>query len=125
MHLVGKDDRVRAEMIAREELIPLRFLLKLVRKLVTAGIIKSHRGRSGGYSLAKPADQITVLETVEAVSGKISFNRCILEPAACSLHRTETCSFHHFFVELQDEFRAKLLKKNFSELHCTMGESRP
>ena len=55
--------------------MPDRFLLHIMRMLVTAGVVKSMRGRDGGYKLAKPASQITLLEIVEAIDGPIGANR--------------------------------------------------
>ena len=55
--------------------MPDRFLLHIMRMLVTAGVVKSMRGRDGGYQLAKPASKITLLEIVEAIDGPIGANR--------------------------------------------------
>lgn len=51
--------------------MPDRFVLQIMRLMVTAGIVKSTRGVQGGYQLAKPADQISLLEIVEAIDGTI------------------------------------------------------
>jgi Rrf2 family protein len=57
--------------IAHKRKIPERFLLKVLKPLVSAGILNSIKGPNGGYSLARPANDITVLEVVEAVDGAI------------------------------------------------------
>jgi Rrf2 family protein len=57
--------------IAKKRDIPERFLLKVLKPLVSAGILDSIKGPNGGYSLARPANEITVLEVVEAVDGAI------------------------------------------------------
>lgn len=44
---------------------------KLLRKLVVAGIVKSVPGNSGGFTLARPVGQISILEVVEALEGRI------------------------------------------------------
>jgi Rrf2 family protein len=51
--------------------IPDRFLLKVLKPLVSAGVLESIKGPNGGYRLAKPASKITLLEIVEAVEGPI------------------------------------------------------
>jgi Rrf2 family protein len=56
---------------AREEGIPERFLLKIFKPLVAARILRSVKGPNGGYSLARPAKDITLLEVVEAVDGPV------------------------------------------------------
>jgi Rrf2 family protein len=54
--------------------MPDRFVLQVMRLLVTAGIVKSLRGVNGGYTLAKPANKISLLEIVEAIDGPIEAN---------------------------------------------------
>jgi Rrf2 family protein len=51
--------------------MPERFLLQVLRSLVNEGLLKSTRGVDGGYRLAKPQSQITLLEIVEAIDGPI------------------------------------------------------
>ena len=51
--------------------MPERFLLQILRNLVTHGILQSHRGVEGGYSLERPAEQISLLELIEAVDGPL------------------------------------------------------
>jgi Rrf2 family protein len=53
--------------------IPHQFLEQIFNRLGKAGIIKSTRGKSGGYELAKPPGQITVLHIVTALEGDIEF----------------------------------------------------
>ncbi len=51
--------------------MPERFLLQVLRTLVNEGVLKSTRGVDGGYRLAKPLSQITLLEVVEAIDGPV------------------------------------------------------
>ena len=60
-----------ARMIAWEHLLPVRFLLKVLRPLVAAGVLKSVRGPGGGYRLSRSPSNISVLEIVEAIDGPI------------------------------------------------------
>ena len=57
--------------IAAARGIPERFLLKVLKPLVSARVLLSIKGPNGGYRLAKPADEITMLEILEAVDGPI------------------------------------------------------
>ena len=51
--------------------MPGKFVLQIMRQLVTSGIVTSTRGRDGGFQLAKPANKISLLEIIEAVEGRI------------------------------------------------------
>lgn len=51
--------------------MPERFLLQILRNLVTHGILTSTRGVEGGYALDRPPDQISLLEVIEAIDGPI------------------------------------------------------
>jgi Rrf2 family protein len=67
----GQDRPVASHHIAQARGIPERFLLKVLKPLVSARVLLSVKGPNGGYRLAKPAAKITVLEVVEAVEGPI------------------------------------------------------
>src|SRR5436190_23714908 len=51
--------------------MPERFLLQILRNLVTHGILNSTRGVEGGYTLERPADQISLLDVIEAIDGPL------------------------------------------------------
>ena len=51
-----------------------KFVLQVMRLLVLAGIVTIRRGVQGGYTLAKPANKITLLEIVQAIDGPIGAN---------------------------------------------------
>ena len=62
---------IRAEQISKEYGISFEYLLKILQQLVKANVLKSKRGPRGGFSLARPATKITILEIIEAVDGPI------------------------------------------------------
>ncbi len=70
--------------IAKRQEIPEYYLSKLIIPLKSAGLIHSERGAGGGYSLAKPASEITVLTVVEVLEGHTSLLECTADPATCS-----------------------------------------
>lgn len=71
LHLVGDTEPVPIGELARRGEIPSQFLEQLFATLRRAGILRSQRGVRGGYSFAKPADQVTVLEVVELLDGPL------------------------------------------------------
>jgi Rrf2 family protein len=66
------DQPIPVGEIARRREIPPQFLEQLVATLRRGGVLRSQRGVKGGYTLARAADQITVLEVVELLDGALS-----------------------------------------------------
>jgi Rrf2 family protein len=64
-----KDYPVASHIIADDRDIPERFLLKVLKPLVSAQILHSIKGPNGGYRLARRPDEITMLEVIEAAEG--------------------------------------------------------
>ena len=62
---------VRAEEISKEYNISVEYLLKILRQLAMANILRSKRGPCGGFSLARPADKITMLQIIEVIDGPV------------------------------------------------------
>jgi Rrf2 family protein len=66
-----KDQPIASHIIAQKRGIPERFLLKVLKPLVSAQVLLSVKGPNGGYRLARPASDISILEILEAVDGPI------------------------------------------------------
>jgi Rrf2 family protein len=73
VHMAGHkgDQPLASHLIAREQGLPEKFLLKSLKLLVSRGVLKSIKGPNGGYQLAKAPKDITLLEIIEAVDGPI------------------------------------------------------
>ena len=66
------DTPIQARQIAEHLGIPTDSALKILQAMVRQRIIQSQLGRAGGYMLTRPAQQVTLLEIVEAIDGPIS-----------------------------------------------------
>jgi Rrf2 family protein len=86
--------------IARQEEISEKYLSLIVIPLRTSGLINSTRGAHGGYMLARPPEQITVEQIVEAIEGKPSLVDCIGNSARCS--RAGECVTRDIWAALGD-----------------------
>jgi Rrf2 family transcriptional regulator, cysteine metabolism repressor len=86
-HLARKDGEVPISLgsIADAEGLPLAYLEHLVQRLRRAGLVESRRGAHGGYSLAQPADAISMADVVRALEGEIAPIECISSAADGSL----------------------------------------
>jgi Rrf2 family protein len=68
----GPDNPVRAEDVAAAQDMPVAFVLTILSDLRRAHLVRSHRGRMGGYSLAQPAAQITIADIARAIEGPLA-----------------------------------------------------
>jgi len=112
----GKGEVVEAQEIAGQENIPLRFLLKILRQLGQAGIVKSYRGVGGGFSLARAPEDITLLDVVEAVEGPVKINRCLIDPKYCTSQRGGRCAIHQELSLIQNDIIARLGTVSFQKI---------
>lgn len=118
LHLckLGFGEKVEAKVISEDEGIPLRFLLKLLRKLIQVDILRSYRGIRGGYAINKLPEQITLKDVIEAIDGPVCVNRCVIEPNFCNLNKSDVCIIHRAMTKVQKNLNAELESINFSQL---------
>lgn len=77
--------------IAEGTKVPPGYLSKVLQTLGRAGLVRSQRGLGGGFVLARPADQITALEVVDAVDPFVRIRSC---PLGLPQHRERLCPLH-------------------------------
>lgn len=87
--------------VAKARAIPKPFLAKIFQSLSRSGILRSHRGVGGGFSLAKPAKELSLLEVVEAIEGKIAINSCLLLGGCQNCGSIDNCPVGSVWVEAQ------------------------
>ncbi|MBF0457254.1 MAG: Rrf2 family transcriptional regulator [Nitrospirae bacterium] len=100
--------------IAREKLIPESFLAKILQKLAKAGIIRSIRGAKGGFVLIKHPRDITLLDIIEAITGKVVINRCSTEEGRCVL--INNCPTFPIWHEIKQMVEERLKHYDFQTL---------
>jgi Rrf2 family protein len=66
------DGPVKGDQIASAQDIPLNFLENILLDMRQAGLVRSQRGREGGYWLARPADAVAVADVIRAVEGPLA-----------------------------------------------------
>ncbi|HEY6465402.1 MAG TPA: SUF system Fe-S cluster assembly regulator [Candidatus Acidoferrales bacterium] len=73
----AQDARLRtARDLAAETKLPLPTVSKLLKQLLTSGLLVSHRGTKGGYVLAKSAREIPVMDVIAAFEGPVALTEC-------------------------------------------------
>lgn len=113
-YLTKHSGRCDAKSISDAMRVPLRFCLKILRDLVQAGMVCSFKGAKGGYTLARPAREITLREVIESVEGPYMLSRCQKSEYSCG--RTH-CSLHSIYEEISKKVRNELESYNF-EMIC-------
>ena len=72
-----------AREVAAEAHLPLPVVSKVLKMLARRGLLVSHRGAKGGYSLARPPAEITAAEMIAALEGPIGLTECAAHPGQC------------------------------------------
>lgn len=109
--------------IAKAEDIPKKFLEKILQDLTHKGIVHSRRGAQGGYSLARPRDQITFREIIEAVEGPVSMNTCLGDHIDCSIY--EKCGMLWVWREAQRRVIDLFSKTTLADIPVPRGPIPP
>lgn len=112
----GEGAKLDAKTISQRGFIPLRFLLKLLRKLIQGNIVRSYRGVNGGYALLKNSKDINVRQVIEAVDGPICINRCLINDDFCNASRSPKCNIHKRLEIVQNNLIRELENISFFDL---------
>ena len=123
VHLAGMPEHEPALVtdIANEHGIPKKFLDTILGELRNAGLVRSKRGRGGGYLLARSAHRITVGEIVRALDGPIAPIRCVSKNyyercGDCSDEKK--CAVYLVMVQVRDAMADVLDKRSLAEMRA-------
>jgi Rrf2 family protein len=101
-----KEGHLMARQIAECTGVPLPYLSKILNALVHAGLVKAKRGYQGGFSLAEPAEALTLGRIATVVEGPGWLQSCLLGLDVC---QAETpCPAHALAITLRDQVRTEL-----------------
>ena len=84
------DEVVPFREVARRMDVPEDFLAKILKTLLGKKMVRSTRGAHGGYALARPPREISMLDVIEAVEGPVKVNVCQDSHDACKLSKACT-----------------------------------
>ena len=107
-------DRRKAREIASEMDIPHRYLTQILANLVQQGVLTAVAGPTGGYVLARPPEDITLLEVVEAAEGSIGLEQCVLRGGPCSWENS--CPVHIPWARAQTALAEQLAATTFADM---------
>ncbi|MCJ7788977.1 MAG: Rrf2 family transcriptional regulator [Candidatus Atribacteria bacterium] len=106
--------------IAQKEEISEKYLSHLVISLKASGLISSSRGAHGGYRLAKPPSQITLMEIVQILEGNLSLVECVKNPSICS--RVSKCVTRDIWGKLDEKISDVLSSVTLEDLVSSQKE---
>lgn len=112
-----ENEKAATGLIAEDQKIPPSFLAKIISQLSIAGLIHTSRGARGGVSLAKPADDISILDIIEAIDGPIFLNECTENSNSCPF--LDSCPLQEIWCEARTELVDKLSSATFSRRNVT------
>lgn len=82
------------------------FLAKVVQVMTQAGLLDSYRGPTGGVSLARPAEEISVKEIIVALDGPALFEKCVLGLPGCGVE--QPCPLHDQWSQVRGCLSSRL-----------------
>ncbi len=106
--------------ICRTRKLPKQYCTKIFGMLVRANLIDAVRGKGGGYALARPPDEISLLSVIEAVEGPLAVNLCQSDPPKCS---EPGCPVYPVWTKVQQQVSTILAGKTLGELITAGGAS--
>jgi Rrf2 family protein len=114
--LMSQDERATysSTVLHRRLGIPRKYLQRLLTDLVRSGLLRSTRGRAGGYALARGVRRITLAQIVDAVEGFAAKPSCLFGFRVCPLDNP--CALHDLWVSSQREQIALLARTRLSDL---------
>jgi Rrf2 family protein len=124
------DGALPAARLAEYHGVPSAYLAKHLQALARAGVLETVKGPRGGYRLARPAAEITVLEVVEAIDGNEPAFRCTEirrrgPTAAPARDYRMACGIHRVFTRADDAWRAELSGTTIADLLTGVVEEAP
>ncbi len=130
---VGDGSAPSVQELATFQQIPRAFVAKLFTKLEKAGLVSSAEGAKGGYALARPAREITVLDVVDAVDGHKKLFDCANIRSNCILFNDNRpseknqgiCNIHQVMLEAEHAVRTSLASHNLADINGKISELVP
>lgn len=120
VYLAQYPDRPRTnQQIARVARVPVGYLAKVLQSLSKAGLIRSRRGLGGGFTLAKPAREVTIYEIVQAVDPIPRLTSC---PLNLKAHRERLCPLHRRLDNAWELVEQSFRQTTLWELIAEAGE---
>ncbi len=110
------------KQIAAQEDIPTHFLAKILQQLARKGLLRSSKGPTGGFSLRVPADEIRLVDIVEALDGLSDYEKCASGLSECSDEMP--CALHDSWKALRSRIMDYLGRNTIADLAKALEQKR-
>ncbi|MBS4060063.1 MAG: Rrf2 family transcriptional regulator [Bacteroidetes bacterium] len=113
MIIVAKNDnKANVVQIADLTKSSKHHVAKIFQRLVKDGLLDSHRGPSGGFSLRKSPSEITLLEIYESIEGRIEVTSCPHDKHICPF---EKCIMDNVTKKMTSDFKDHLKNNTIAD----------
>src|SRR5215510_12358914 len=115
-HLATHNDvaSTSARAIAEEYNIPLELMAKVLQKLARRGLLASHQGTRGGYTLSKTPSSISVADIIQAIDGPLTVTACSTGDDQCEQYKR--CNVRDPLWRIKDRIIAALATVSLAEI---------
>jgi FeS assembly SUF system regulator len=117
-HLAVKTDAAGSSTSAREIAeqydIPIELMAKVLQRLARRGLLTSHQGTRGGYTLSKPTAAISVADIIQAIDGPLTVTACSTEDEQCE--QFTKCNVRDPLWRIKDRILSALATCSLAEI---------
>ena len=115
-HLAIKPDlsSTSAREIAEQYDIPIELMAKVLQRLARSGLLTSHQGTRGGYTLARPVAAISVADIIQAIDGPLTVTACSTDDEQCG--QFAKCNVRDPLWRIKDRILSALATCSLAEI---------
>jgi Rrf2 family iron-sulfur cluster assembly transcriptional regulator len=110
----SSDKKIGIREVSDQLGIPMPFLGKILQLLAKQQVLDSTKGPHGGFSLKRPAVDLSLMEIIEIIDGKDSFDDCVIRNTKCS--HEAPCSLHDKIAPYRKGIKSIMLTQTIADL---------
>ena len=116
LRALHRDGQLSAAAVARQENMQKAITLKLLNRLLAAGIVESRRGVSGGYFLKRPCEELSIYDVFQSIGEPPLLNRCQREGYSCENFPKGGCTICRELCRIQGVLNQELQRTPLSDI---------
>ena len=116
LRALHRDGQLSAAAVARQENMQKAITLKLLNRLLAAGIVESRRGPSGGYLTERPCEELSIYDVFQSIGEPPLLNRCQREGYQCENFPSGGCGVCRELSRIQEALDRELQRMPLSDI---------